>query len=711
LTYWERNYAIGALSNAACFGALCFLAFIRSDDAVSQLLIDATTVGYTAGVTARNSGRVKVAIGQLTLALMPLAIGAALKGGVAYYSLSLVTMLYLAAAVEISLFLSKKNLRLLLLNRENETLASDLAEQNRRFDIALSNMSHGLCMFDAQARLVVNNERMCELYDLPPGSFVPGLTVKEMVEKCVAAGNHADQSVAQVIEDYERHLSQNAATHAKIKLSNGRVISWTQRVSEGGGTVVIFEDITERERAEARAQYLSTHDGLTGLPNRLMFEQLLEGAVKVGRRYEKQFCVMFVDLDRFKIVNDTLGHSAGDILLKEVSERLKACLRDSDVVARLGGDEFVMILHDVVSIQQAKSVAGKIVACVAEPITIFGQECTTGASIGVAMFPGDAADEQSLIKCADAAMYLAKQEGKNGFRFFSGGAKTQSVNRLKFESELRRALDRNEFVLYYQPKRNIATGAISGVEALLRWRHPRRGIVAPDHFIHLAEETGLIVPIGKWVLETACTQNMAWQCEGLPEFCMAINLSPRQFSDEHLLHYIQGALAKSGMAANLLELEITESMLMTNLKKSEHLLQAIKGMGAHIAIDDFGAGYSSMARLKNLSIDTIKIDRSFIRGILANTKDQAIAQAIIALGSALNISVVAEGVETLEQEAFLGGHGCEQMQGFLFARPVAAADFAKFTLDYNLRWLENLSSETTQRFDHGQISHEATLRA
>ncbi len=284
---------------------------------------------------------------------------------------------------------------------------------------------------------------------------------------------------------------------------------------EDGGAVVIFEDVTERLSAESQSQYLSTHDSLTGLPNRILFDRMLEQTIKMARRYEKRFCVMFLDLDRFKAINDTLGHAAGDVMLQEVATRLRTNLRESNVVARLGGDEFVMIIQEVGNASQAETVAQKIVENIARPLTIQGQECATGASIGIAMFPVDASDEKSLIKCADAAMYRAKEEGKNRFQFFSSGAAVPSLRSLKFESDLRHALEREEFVLLYQPKKDIATGAIAGVEAQLRWSHPESGILASDSFLQLAEETGLMISIGKWALETACRQNVAWSREGI----------------------------------------------------------------------------------------------------------------------------------------------------------------------------------------------------
>jgi diguanylate cyclase (GGDEF)-like protein len=432
------------------------------------------------------------------------------------------------------------------------------------------------------------------------------------------------------------------------------------------------------DRAEAKAQvdqqiqYIATHDGLTGLANRAMFGQLLSTAIETSRRYNRKFGVLFIDLDRFKIINDTLGHAEGDTLLVETAKRLCSNVRASDIVARLGGDEFVIVLQEIQDAGQAMTVAQKLLAALMKPVLLAGQECRVTASIGGAIFPSDGSDEQTLTKNADMAMYRVKNEGKNGVRFFSPDMQSQSIERLMLETSLSHALERNEFILHYQPKRDLRTGHITGVEALLRWAHPDLGLLQPSQFISLTEETGLIVPIGRWVLQTACMQNMAWQREGLLPLSMAVNLSPRQFADENLLEIIDEALAESGMPPQLLELEITESLVMQNVDQAIAVLAAIKKRGVRLAMDDFGTGYSSMSSIKQFPVDTLKIDRSFIRDLPRDSDDKAIANAIISLGKALGLTIVAEGVETSEQETFLRDHACHEMQGFLFSKPVTA---------------------------------------
>ena len=439
----------------------------------------------------------------------------------------------------------------------------------------------------------------------------------------------------------------------------------------------VGKEISERKKDEERIQFLANHDALTSLPNRAMFSEVLNLAIQNGHRYKRGFAVLFIDLDRFKIINDTMGHDAGDKLLKEMGTRLSETVRSSDVVARLGGDEFVVLVQEVSETKQVDAVARKILSALVEPMSMQGQECRVTASIGICMYPADAQDEKALMKNADIAMYRAKEDGKNTYKFYSEETNVHTFERMALETSLRRGLERNEFFLHYQAKLDLRTGHITGVEALIRWQHPELGMVPPMQFIPLAEETGLIVPIGKWVLNTACAQNVAWQGDGLPPLCMAVNLSARQFADENLLEDIAAALKSSGLRPELLELELTESMVIQNTERAGRILAAIKKMGVRLAIDDFGVGYSSLTHLKRFPIDTLKVDRSFIRDLPQDLEDKAICEAIIAMGKSLNLTVVAEGVETLEQQTFLQDHNCDEMQGFLFSKPIPSDQFAE----------------------------------
>ncbi|HWR10818.1 MAG TPA: EAL domain-containing protein [Rectinemataceae bacterium] len=439
----------------------------------------------------------------------------------------------------------------------------------------------------------------------------------------------------------------------------------------------VGHDITERKRAEDQIQYLATHDSLTGLPNRLMVSQLLNNAIQSARRQERQLAVLFIDLDRFKIINDTLGHDAGDQLLQEIARRLKKSLRAVDTVGRLGGDEFIILIEKADKLDHVAFIAHKILTNIIEPITLLNEECRITASIGISIYPKDGQDEQSLMKKADIAMYFAKEEGKNNYQFYSDDIQSQSIERLSIETSLRFALERKEFFLHYQAKVDIETNMITGVEALLRWQNPYLGSVTPTQFIPIAEETGLIIQIGRWVMKAACAQNIEWQRQGLPAISIAVNLSLRQLLDDNLVNDIRAALKDTGMAPNLLELEIAESTIMHNPALMVSILTKIKRLGVRLAIDDFGTSYSSLSQIKHFPIDTLKVDRSFIRNIPKETEDKEITKAIIAMGKTLSLSVVAEGVETIEQIDFLKKHSCGEMQGYYFSKPIIPEHFAE----------------------------------
>ncbi|TMI04974.1 MAG: EAL domain-containing protein, partial [Betaproteobacteria bacterium] len=440
---------------------------------------------------------------------------------------------------------------------------------------------------------------------------------------------------------------------------------------------LLQQEVRQHQLAAERAEYLTYYDGLTTLPNRTLFSKLLNQAIRLARRDGKQLAVLFVDLDRFKNINDTLGHEAGDLLLQEVGKRLQGCLRESDTVARLGGDEFVVLLPALHDAADAEVVARKILAATSKSFVALGQEFRVTASVGVSTYPKDGDDEQSLMKNADIAMYQAKEEGKNNFKFYSLQMNANSFERLALESSLRRALDHGEFQLHYQPKIDAHSSRIVGMEALLRWQHPELGIVAPTKFIPIAEETGLIVSIGKWVLKTACAQNVAWQQRGLPHLHMAVNLSRRQFSDEGLLRDVTSILEETGMSADLLELEITESTLMHDVDKAIRTLKAFRDTGVRLAIDNFGTGYSSLSNLTQFPIDTIKIDGSLIHDLSNHAENRGVAEAILAMGRNLSLTVVAECVETKAEADFLREHACDEFQGFYFSKAVTAAKFAE----------------------------------
>jgi diguanylate cyclase (GGDEF)-like protein/PAS domain S-box-containing protein len=452
--------------------------------------------------------------------------------------------------------------------------------------------------------------------------------------------------------------------HRDARDPDEMLIQTTQAIGSQIGQYMV------RMQAEEAVKFVATHDSLTGLPNRIMFNQRLSHAVTQAERYGRRLAVLFIDLDRFKIINDTLGHESGDALLREVAKRLTANLRAADTVARLGGDEFVVLVEEVSDPQYLAGIAQKLISALSTGFPVHGQEYHVTASIGVSTFPDDGVDLQTLLKNADIAMYRAKEQGRNAFRFYSAQMNVHSMERLTLESSLRRALERHELTLHYQPQVHLRSGDITGMEALVRWQHPELGLVAPDQFIQIAEETGLIVPIGEWVLHTACQAQRTWHEMGIQDVSVAVNLSPRQFVHGDLGKEILRALQRTGCPPNRLELEITEGMVMHSPERAVELMNALKDMGVAVAIDDFGTGYSSLAYLKRFPIDSLKIDRSFILDIPGDKGDAAITQAVIAMAHSLGLKVIAEGVETRAQFNFLRKHRCDEMQGYYFSRPL-----------------------------------------
>ena len=443
------------------------------------------------------------------------------------------------------------------------------------------------------------------------------------------------------------------------------------------GAVVVFHDVSAARAMAIKMEYLAQHDFLTDLPNRLLLNDRLTQAISMARRSRKQLAVLFMDVDRFKNINDTLGHLIGDKLLQSVTSRLTMCVRDSDTVSRQGGDEFVVLLADVEHAEAAGYSAAKILAALAEKHCIAEHDLQVTSSIGISVFPGDGEDAETLLKNADAAMYHAKESGRNNYQFFKQAMNDRVVERQLLESSLRQAVARQEFFLHYQPKVNLETGAITGAEALIRWMHPVRGLLYPEQFIPIAEDSGLIVPIGQWMLREACGQAQAWQNAGLSPTPIAVNISAVEFRSANFLANLSDILRDTGLAPRYLEIELTESVLVQDIGSTMTVLHALKVMGVQLAIDDFGTGYSSLSYLRQFPVDTLKIDQSFVREIAANSGDATIVSAVIGMGNSLKLRVSAEGVETGEQLAFLQAEKCAEGQGFYFSPPVDATAFTE----------------------------------
>ena len=543
---------------------------------------------------------------------------------------------------------------------------SALREQKMLLNSALENMSQGLSMFDAEGRILLFNERYMAMTGRTDAEL-RGRLLLDVLREQKAAGRwqgEPDEFFARLVAD-----AQAGRSATRVLEQRGRSMRIVTQPTKSGGWVATFEDITEWERAQAQISHMARHDALTGLPNRTLFREELERGLKLAKRND-QLAVLCLDLDHFKRINDSLGHPIGDELLIEVASRLGGCLGSGDTVARLGGDEFAIVqLCDGCEPTAVSALASRIVEVVSAPYEIQGHQIIIGVSIGVSLAPDDGDNPDELLKNADLALYRAKADGRSTYRFFEAGMDARAQARRLLEMDLRLALQRNEFEVHYQPIRDIATGEIAVCEALVRWRHPERGLVAPVNFIPLAEETGLIGQLGDWVLRRACLDAAKWSTA-----CVAVNLSPVQFRNRDLVATVKDALAQAGLPADRLELEITESVLLQNSEGTRAMLHSLRRLGVRISLDDFGTGYSSLSYLRSFPFDKIKIDRSFVSEIATGKDSLAIIRAVTGLGKSLGITTTAEGVETEAQLDLLSREGCSQAQGYLISKPRPIAE-------------------------------------
>ena len=551
--------------------------------------------------------------------------------------------------------------------------SNELERANMRFDAALNNMTQGLSMYDADGRLVVANTRFSEIYGLNPEQTRPGTTARQILEYRIANGTYAGVAP----DDYIRRVFRESADIQT--LPDGRVVSILRQWLPDGSVLTTHEDITDRRQNEAKVAFMAHHDLLTGLANRTFFMEKIEEAGARLRRRGEAFTVFMLDLDRFKDVNDSLGHPAGDALLKEMAARLRGSLRETDVLARLGGDEFAILQGGEPHQRDAAiMLAVRIIELVARPFDLDGRKVSVGTSVGIALAPQDGVDPDELMKKADLALYRTKSAGRNGFNFFDPEMTAEVDARHRLEHELREALAHQQFEIHYQPVVDVMTREPRGAEALVRWRHPTRGLVAPDRFISLAEDTGLIVQLGAWILKQACADAASWP----PHIKLAVNLSPVQFRKGDLFDLILCALVDSGLPPERLEIEITESVLLESETNYRLVLQQLKNIGITIVLDDFGTGYSSLGYLTTFPVDKIKIDKSFTQGLLERADCAAVVASVLTLARGLDIATTAEGVETVDQFEMLQAAGVNMAQGWLFGRPcpVSELSFAAPTL-------------------------------
>jgi diguanylate cyclase (GGDEF)-like protein len=657
---WEMRYQIAAMVYAVALGTWCSAALLSSDDAVAHMICLTVTTGYVAAGAGRTYGRPWIFHVQIALACGPTAVALALRGTPYYVGMAIVCAVFFLALKQISTDLQRIFVQALVAREREAALAG-------QFDTALNNMPHGLCMFAADGRLAVMNHRFSEMMNLSDDLVHRGARAADIVSACVSAGSISTVSGRMIFSEIENSQARDIVT-TDPDVARGRSLSWTFQPMAGGGAVVLLEDITERRNAEARISHLARFDELTALPNRLNFRDEIERLLAVPHDAEQLSALLFVDLDQFKQVNDTLGHPCGDQLLCAVADRLREMLRPEDFVARFGGDEFVVFQQNIKSNEDAAGLARRIVDHLSERYKIDNHLVEIGASVGIAMTSPAGVSADTLLKNADMALYRAKADGRGTFCFFRDEmAQTVEARRI-LELDLRKALANEEFELFYQPLVNLKSGRIATCEALLRWNHPVRGTVSPVDIIPVAEDMGLIVDLGRWILRKACMECMKWP-EGVS---VAVNFSPQQFHQRDVLSEVRYALEVSGLPANRLEIEITESSLLRNTQLTHDVLSQLSAIGVRISLDDFGTGYSSLSYLHNFPLQKVKIDRSFLEGIDSD-RPLTLLRGVARLSADLGMSVVVEGIETNEQLELISADGTvTEAQGYLFSRPVPA---------------------------------------
>jgi diguanylate cyclase (GGDEF)-like protein len=660
LRTWEVLYVAGAALHVGLLGAFCILSFAKGGDSFAQVTSLTGTAFFLVGIPGRNFASNLLVNVLLLIAGVLMFTALSVAGGYYWFLGFLVVLPSFLAMRKISFRLRGVYLDALLRARDVSVLAD-------RFDTALNNMPHGLAMRDEDGRVVVTNQRLLDLLKLRPGSSDTKGTIEELLRRSGEAGGVCKDEIIEVINGLDLRTGGEAFEELLLQTTNGRRLSLTLQPMSNGGAVVLFEDVTERKVAQARINELARFDPLTGLPNRTEFHERAECQLS-SMAPSASRAMMFVDLDQFKQVNDTLGHSVGDKLLRAVAERMLSMTSSADLVARFGGDEFVVLLRAVSDRGHVAGIARAIIEQLSKPYQIGAHQIGIGASIGIAIASENCLDIGSLLRNADMALYQAKAEGRNTWRFFEAELEIKAQSRRNLELDLRRALGENEFELHFQPIYNLAKKRFSSCEALIRWNHPTRGRVPPTVFVPVAEEMGLILELDDWVLRNACSACAAWPTD----VRVAVNISALHFRDRQVVESVKAALGESQLAPHRLEIELTETALLQNIQMTRSVLNELRQTGVRISLDDFGTGYSSLSYLNSLPFNKIKIDRSFLRGLERESRALKLLNGITRLSADLGLLVVMEGVETEEEFKLITDHtAVDEIQGYLLSRPAA----------------------------------------
>jgi diguanylate cyclase (GGDEF)-like protein len=662
---WEYRYGASASAILLLLSVWCFIAFARTNDSFAHLVSFTMTIAYAAGIFGRNFANARFVIIQIVCTWAPMTAALVLYGNRFYW---------IFAALLIPTFYSIKRIadRLRGTLLDAVVTSRDMSLLAKRFDTAINNMPHGLCMFDSKRRVVVSNGRLKQQTGLAADLDLKGMSARGLVDSIVAAGLLSEPGAQSMIDHLEARLSGQDDTTFGSDLSNGRMLEFTVQPMESGGMVVLVEDVTERKIAEARINHLARFDALTGLPNRTVLRDRMERALNEWR-IDNMCAIHFIDLDQFKQVNDTLGHTRGDMLLEAVAERLKNTIRDADVISRFGGDEFVILQAPIRSIEQGEALATRVLNALGGTYDLDGHKVVVTTSIGIALAKSRI-DPEQLLRNADIALYQAKADGRGTWRWFESKMEASAQARRALELDLRSATESEAFELYYQPIFNLKTRRIETCEALLRWPHHERGMVSPAEFIPVAEEMGLIVEIGNQALYKACLECRRWPSET----AVAVNLSPIQFDRSNIPALVRETLAATNLPAHRLEIEITETTLLQNTRRTRADLQQLAEIGVKISLDDFGTAYSSLSYLHSFPFHKVKIDQSFLQDLNDDERRITLLRGMTRLSAQLGLRVVVEGVETQQQLELLAGEdSIDEVQGYLLCRPMPAADLRK----------------------------------